>query len=199
MVDGSARELKQKHDIRLARDGLLSNTKFQTQVEEPLGSMLRLGTGEAVSGPAAMEAKISHAVLLTSARPSRGLARLLFVVVVARVLRPERFGSWSFFSLSWFLVLHSQRLQVCCQSGAADWLPPSLPSSDGAAAAIFRKYSGKRRLAVRLWETFLRPLVWFSKPEVPAGLDEGEFSCLGREAWATWRCYCIVRGFNGVL
>lgn len=44
--------------------------------------------------------------------------------------------------------------------------------SDSAAAAILKRFSGKRRLVVRLLEAVLRPLVWFSKPQDVASLDE---------------------------
>jgi ADP-heptose:LPS heptosyltransferase len=50
--------------------------------------------------------------------------------------------------------------------------PFSSQESTGAAAAIFKRYSGKRRLAVRLLEAVLRPLVWFSKPQDEVSLDE---------------------------
>ncbi len=48
----------------------------------------------------------------------------------------------------------------------------SSQQSTAAAAAIFKRYSGKRRFAVRLLEAVLRPLVWFSKPQDSVNLDE---------------------------
>jgi heptosyltransferase-2 len=43
-----------------------------------------------------------------------------------------------------------------------------------AAAAIFKKYWGRRRLAVRMLEVFLKPLTWFSKSARQLGLDQVE-------------------------
>jgi len=66
--------------------------------------------------PAALDPKISHAVLLTSAQLSRGLARLLFVVVVARALGPERFGVYA------LLLAMVEMLAVASGSGYIDYL-----------------------------------------------------------------------------
>lgn len=66
--------------------------------------------------PGALEPKISHAVLLTSAQLSRGLARLVFVVVVARVLGPERFGVYA------LLLAMVEMLAVASGSGYIDYL-----------------------------------------------------------------------------
>ena len=49
----------------------------------------------AQTNSAALEPKISHAVLLTAAQLSRGLVRLLFVLVVARTLGPHQFGVYA--------------------------------------------------------------------------------------------------------
>jgi ADP-heptose:LPS heptosyltransferase len=43
-----------------------------------------------------------------------------------------------------------------------------------AAAAILKKFWGRRRLAVRILEGFLKPLVWFSKTEAYTSLDDVE-------------------------
>jgi len=45
---------------------------------------------------------------------------------------------------------------------------------ESAAAVIFKKYWGKRRLAVRALEFFLRPLAWFSPPAPKTSLDDVE-------------------------
>jgi hypothetical protein len=42
---------------------------------------------------------------------------------------------------------------------------------ESAAAAIFKKYWGTRRLAVRILEVFLRPLGWLPPAEVNPSLD----------------------------
>ena len=41
-----------------------------------------------------------------------------------------------------------------------------------AAAAVFKKYRGKRRIIVRLIELFLTPVAWFSRRQLNTGLDE---------------------------
>lgn len=46
--------------------------------------------------------------------------------------------------------------------------------SESAAAAMFKRCQGKRRLAVRIFELILLPLMWFSKPKVTPNLDEVE-------------------------
>jgi heptosyltransferase-2 len=48
----------------------------------------------------------------------------------------------------------------------------SVSQREAAAAAIFKKYWGRRRLAVRSLEIFLKPLMWFSKPALQSGLDD---------------------------
>jgi ADP-heptose:LPS heptosyltransferase len=45
---------------------------------------------------------------------------------------------------------------------------------ESAAAAIFKRYLGKRRLAIRILEAFLKPLVWMSKTQANPSLDEVE-------------------------
>lgn len=52
--------------------------------------------------------------------------------------------------------------------------PGSSSQCEAAAAAIFKKYWGRRRLAVRSLEFFLKPLAWFSKSARKPGLDEVE-------------------------
>jgi ADP-heptose:LPS heptosyltransferase len=42
---------------------------------------------------------------------------------------------------------------------------------EAAAAAIFKKYWGNRRLAVRVLDFFLKPLAWLSRNEANPGLD----------------------------
>jgi O-antigen/teichoic acid export membrane protein len=69
-----------------------------------------------VSHGAAQEPKISHAVLLTSAQISRGLVRLLFVLVVARQLGPQQFGVYA------LLIATVEMLAVASGSGYADYL-----------------------------------------------------------------------------
>jgi ADP-heptose:LPS heptosyltransferase len=51
-----------------------------------------------------------------------------------------------------------------------NWGPRS--QREAAAAAIFKKLCGKRRLAVRILEILLRPLAWFSKTEAKFDLDQ---------------------------
>jgi O-antigen/teichoic acid export membrane protein len=63
-----------------------------------------------------MEPKISHAFLLTSAPLARGLARLLFVLVVARELGPHQFGVYA------LLLATVEMLAVASGSGYADYL-----------------------------------------------------------------------------
>jgi len=41
-----------------------------------------------------------------------------------------------------------------------------------ATAAIFKRYWGKRRLAVRIIDTFLKPLVWLSKTDAQSNLND---------------------------
>lgn len=60
--------------------------------------------------------KVSHAFLLTSAPLARGLARLLFVLVVARQLGPERFGVYA------LLLAVIEMVAVASGSGYADYL-----------------------------------------------------------------------------
>lgn len=60
--------------------------------------------------------KISHAVLLTSAQLSRGLVRLLFVIVVARALGPRQFGLYA------LLLAMVEILAVASGSGYGDFL-----------------------------------------------------------------------------
>jgi O-antigen/teichoic acid export membrane protein len=71
---------------------------------------------EAVRNPPRIEPKISHAVLLASAQLSRGLARLLFVIVIARALGPERFGVYA------LLLAMVEMLAVASGSGYIDYL-----------------------------------------------------------------------------
>lgn len=60
--------------------------------------------------------RISHAVLLTSAQLSRGLSRLLFVFVVARVLGPQQFGVYA------LLLAIVEMLAVASGAGYADYV-----------------------------------------------------------------------------
>lgn len=71
---------------------------------------------ETWSGRHDIEPKASHAVLLTSAQLARGLFRLLFVVVVARQLGPERLGVYA------VLLAMVEMLAVASGSGYADYL-----------------------------------------------------------------------------
>lgn len=43
---------------------------------------------------------------------------------------------------------------------------------ESAALAVFKRGWGRRRLAIRLFETLLRPLTWMSKPEASSSLHE---------------------------
>jgi O-antigen/teichoic acid export membrane protein len=70
----------------------------------------------AAADQAGLQPKLSHAVLLTSALLSRGLARLLFVVVVARVLGPGRFGVYA------LLLAVVEMVAVASGSGYIDYL-----------------------------------------------------------------------------
>jgi ADP-heptose:LPS heptosyltransferase len=58
------------------------------------------------------------------------------------------------------------------KAGMCDQGPDS--RREAVAAAIFKKYWGKRRLAVRALEVFLRPLAWFSQSGPQHGLDQAE-------------------------
>jgi len=60
--------------------------------------------------------KFSNALLLTSAQLSRGLARLFFILVVARVLGPKQFGVYA------LLFAMIEMLAVASGSGYADFL-----------------------------------------------------------------------------
>src|ERR1700739_1509001 len=62
------------------------------------------------------EARISHAALLTAAQLVRGILRLFFVVAVARVLGPGRFGVYA------LLLAMVEMLAVASGSGYADYL-----------------------------------------------------------------------------
>jgi O-antigen/teichoic acid export membrane protein len=70
----------------------------------------------ASASPLVAQPRVSHAVLLTAAQLSRGLLRLLFVVAVARVLGPERFGVYA------LLLAMVEMLAVASGSGYADYL-----------------------------------------------------------------------------
>ncbi|MGD0226642.1 MAG: flippase [Terriglobia bacterium] len=70
----------------------------------------------APANPATVEPEISHAVLLTSAQLARGLARLFFVLVVARELGPRQFGVYA------LLLAIVEMLAVASGSGYADYL-----------------------------------------------------------------------------
>jgi len=52
--------------------------------------------------------------------------------------------------------------------------PLTAEEGESAAAAIFKRYWGKRRLAVRILEAFLKPLVWLSKTKAIPSLEEVE-------------------------
>jgi len=59
---------------------------------------------------------VSHAVLLTSAQFSRGLLRVLFLLAVARVLGPQRFGVYT------LLLAMTEMLAMASGSGYIDYL-----------------------------------------------------------------------------
>lgn len=61
-------------------------------------------------------AKISHAALLTAAQVVRGLLRLVFVIAVARVLGPARFGVYA------LLLAMVEMLAVASGAGYIDYL-----------------------------------------------------------------------------
>jgi len=71
---------------------------------------------EAGVDPVAIQPRVSHAVLLTSAQVARGLVRLLFVLVVARSFGPEQFGVYA------LLLALVEILAVASGSGYADYL-----------------------------------------------------------------------------
>lgn len=62
------------------------------------------------------EPRISHAVLLTGAQLSRGVLRMLFVIVSARVLGPETFGVYA------LLFATVEMVAVASGSGYVDYL-----------------------------------------------------------------------------
>src|ERR1700688_4282865 len=66
--------------------------------------------------PLSSEARISHAVLLTAAQVLRGLLRLFFVIAVARVLGPVRFGVYT------LLLAMVEMLAVASGTGYIDYL-----------------------------------------------------------------------------
>ena len=67
-------------------------------------------------GVASTEPRVSHAAFLTAAQLSRGLVRLLFVVVTARALGPETFGVYA------LLLATIEMLAVASGSGYMDYL-----------------------------------------------------------------------------
>lgn len=67
-------------------------------------------------GQAGTAPKMSHAVLLTSAQVARGVGRMVFVIVVARVLGPQQFGVYA------LLLAVVEMLAVASGSGYADYL-----------------------------------------------------------------------------
>ncbi len=69
-----------------------------------------------VETQATVEPKISHAALLTSAQLVRGMGRMVFVLVVARLLGPREFGVYALL----FAVV--EMLSVASGSGYADYL-----------------------------------------------------------------------------
>lgn len=71
---------------------------------------------EPVADPAVNQPKVSHAVLLTSAQLSRGLLRVLFVIAVARVLGPGRFGLYA------VLLATIEMFAAASGSGYTDYL-----------------------------------------------------------------------------
>ena len=73
-------------------------------------------TAEIQIGQAAIGPKISHAMILTSAQLARGLGRLSFVFVVARMLGPQQFGVYA------LLLAIVEMLAVASGSGYADYL-----------------------------------------------------------------------------
>lgn len=70
----------------------------------------------ALATSAAVEPRVSHAVILTSAQLSRGFARLFFVLIVARALGPRQFGVYA------LLFAMVEMLVVASGSGYADYL-----------------------------------------------------------------------------
>ncbi len=71
-------------------------------------------SGEPIVAPA--DPQISHAVLLTGAQVARAFFRLLFVVVSARVLGPNRFGVYA------FLLATVEMSAVASGAGYTDYL-----------------------------------------------------------------------------
>lgn len=74
------------------------------------------GRVEISASQADQSPKASHAVLLTSAQLTRGLSRLIFVVVAARLLGPEQLGVYS------VLLAMVEMLAVAAGSGYTDYL-----------------------------------------------------------------------------
>lgn len=87
------------------------STEAGTTVGSPPGGANTLDAAQVPDGP-----RISHAILLTSAQLARGLVRLFFVLVVARVIGPQQFGAYA------LLLAVVEMLAVASGSGYADFL-----------------------------------------------------------------------------
>jgi len=60
--------------------------------------------------------------------------------------------------------------QIRPDNSSRNWFTET--QRESAAAAIIKKYWGRRRLAVRLFEALLKPLAWLSRSEAKTSLDE---------------------------
>ncbi len=131
--------------------------------------------------PAAVEPKISHAVLLTSAQLSRGLVRLLFVLVVARGLGPQQFGVYA------LLLAVVEILAVASGAGYADYLTREAAKDPRVGWGLGRQLSWLRLACAIplsavglgiLWALGYPRLVlvataWLSLTLVPRSVTEG--------------------------
>ena len=99
-----------------SRQGDPQLKRLSSAAEGTISTPVLTEEGSTETGSAALEPKISHAVLLTSAQLLRGLARLLFVIVVARLLGPEWFGVYA------LLLAMVEMLAVASGSGYIDYL-----------------------------------------------------------------------------
>ncbi len=84
--------------------------------DEPTTEELATTADHGAAVVSSVEPKISHAVLLTAAQLSRGLFRLLFVIVAARALGPSQFGVYA------LLLAMVEMLAVATGSGYTDYL-----------------------------------------------------------------------------
>jgi O-antigen/teichoic acid export membrane protein len=81
-----------------------------------MGSVETIPLLKETGSSATVEPKISHAMILTSAQLARGLARLFFVLIVARELGPRQFGVYA------VALAMVEMLAVASGSGYADYL-----------------------------------------------------------------------------